>query len=213
MSTQSQFSENPEDYKFRGIACKSDPDGNRYWTWLGAVVVPLEVDTQKEASDVDDVMWQAWEWCAKADRSKVDTNHNYKESEVVPVESFRAREGDPDFKVGSWVVRGLTFNPEIGEKVDSGELNAWSWAGPVDRELSLARISHPLEASGTTEKADSGPYPEHEHSVDALRFDDNAKIIPIKTGITFDHFHTIIGPTRTEKKDGHAHSLLIQAEG
>jgi hypothetical protein len=203
------ISTDPEDYKFKGVACKSDEEGNAYWTWLGAIIVPLEVDTQKEASEASGVQWQAWEHCVNGDKRNVDSNHDYVPNGTMVVEEGIARKGDPDFKEGTWWARGLTFAVEIGEKIDSGAFNAWSWAGPVDRELNAARISHPLEASGTTEKSDFGPYPEHDHEVDALKFDDDAKVVPMRTGARHTHCHDIVGWTRTEIKDGHSHALKI----
>jgi len=207
------ISNNPEDYKFKGYAQKADPEGTPYWTWLGPIAVPLEVDTQDEATKADDIMWQSWAWCAKGDREKVDTNHDYLPNGVMIVESFRARPCDADFKPGSWIARGLTFDPKIGEKVDSGEYNAWSWAGPVDRQLALARVNHAITGSGTTEKADAGPYPEHSHEVEKLEFKDDGKIKPTRTRETFKHAHDITGTTRTDKTEGHSHPLLIKPRG
>jgi len=213
MSIQSGFSTNPEDYRFKSFARKTDGQGRQYWSVLGAVVVPLEVDTQKEASDYPDIQAQAWEWF-QSGRADVDINHSYKaEPDVIPVESYIARKGDPDFKPGTWVMRCITYNAEKGQKIESGELNAYSWAGPVTREKSIALVKHPLEASGTTEKSDAGPYPEHEHPIESLKFGDDAKVLPTVTGKVFGHDHNIIGTTRTEPRDGHAHGLLIQAEG
>jgi hypothetical protein len=211
MSAKSGFSTNPEDYKFRSVARKSDEQGREYWSMLGAIVVPLEVDTQKEASDYPDIQAQAWEWFMSG-RTAVDINHSYKDvPDIIPVESYIARKDDPDFKPGTWAIRSITYNPEYGKKIDNGELNAYSWAGPVNRERSVALVSHPLEASGTTEKSDAGPYPEHDHPIENLRFGDDAKVVPTITGIAFGHEHHIVGTTRTEPKDGHSHGLLIQA--
>lgn len=210
MGLQSGYSTNPDDYTFKSVAQKTDSQGRKYWSVLGAVVVPLEVDTQKEASDYQDIQDQAWEWF-QSGRTAVDINHSYKdEPDIVPVESYIARKGDPDFKPGTWAMRCITYNQEMGEKIDRGELNAYSWAGPVDRKKVAAFVSHPLEASGTTEKSDAGPYPAHDHPVPLLLFRDDAKVQPARTAIVFGHDHPIVGTTRTESTDGHSHRLLIR---
>lgn len=212
MGSQSGYSTNPDDYKFRSVAQKTDTQGRKYWSVLGPMVVPMEMDTQKEASDYPDIQAQAWDWF-QSGRTWVDINHSYKDvPDIIPVESYIARKGDPDFKPGTWAVRCITYNPEIGQKIDSGELNAYSWAGPVDRERVVALVSHPLEASGTTEKSDAGPYPKHEHSIAKLQFGDDAKVVPTRTDVVFGHSHDIVGTTRTEHKDGHSHGLMIRCQ-
>lgn len=201
----------PEPYRFRGVACKQDADGVPYWTWVGPVVIPLEIDVENESSEQDTITMQAWLWCARGDRTQVDTNHDNQKNGVLIAESFLATEGNPwGIKPGSWCVRGLTFDPVIGKKVDEGELNAWSWEGPVTRRLTLVQLSHPIEGSGTTEPSDAGPYPEHVHEIEGLKFDKNARVVPTKTGDTFGHSHAVVGTTRTERTHGHAHGLLIQ---
>jgi hypothetical protein len=222
---------NPDDYKFREIVCKGEAgsggkgaskgsapglygDAEPYIVkWRGAVVVPLEVDTQKEASEKADIEKQMIDWFTSQDHSKVDTNHDYKRVGVVPYMSYIAEKGDANWKEGTWVLGCLTRDPDIGERVKSGELNAFSWSGPVDRELGLARISHPIEASGTTEKSDGGPYSEHDHEIEKLKFNDDAKVERGWTKETFGHRHEYIGTTRTEKKDGHSHGMKIVPQG
>ena len=211
------------DYRFRDIVSKGDIGGGAsngtggeipyVVKWRGAVVVPLEVDTQKEASEHDDIEKQMIDWFVNQDHSKVDTNHNYKKNGVVPYMCYQAEKGDPSFRPGTWVLGCLTLDPVIGEKVKTGELNAFSWSGPVDRELSLAKISHPIEASGTTEKSDAGPYPEHDHEVESLKFADDSRVVRTWTKEKFGHRHEIAGTTRTEKKDGHSHGLKIVPQG
>ena len=95
-------------------------------------------------------------------------------------------------------------------KIESGDLNAYSWAGPVNRQRYLTLVKHPIAASGTTEKADAGPYPAHDHAVD-LRFDDAAKVVPCQTATSHGHSHMIHGTTRTEPTDGHSHGLQIRS--
>lgn len=46
----------------------------------------------------------------------------------VPVESFLARRGDPDFDAGDWVM-GVKFHPEVWEKIASGVYTGYSIGG------------------------------------------------------------------------------------
>jgi len=176
-------------------------------------MVPSERDTEGEAAKSDEeIEATAHEWMKAGRITKVDTNHNYKENGSVVVESSIARKGDPDFKPGTWFVRVEITEQATGEKIDKGELNAFSWAGPYDKRPFVALVKHPLEALGTTEKSDAGPYPEHDHDVTDLRFRDDSKVVPTVTGAAFGHVHQIKGTTRTEKADGHSHPLLIRAD-
>jgi len=170
----------------------------------------MQVDTQREAPDPDKIEQYAHEWFLSDRACKVDINHDYQESGVKIVESYMTRdaEGNPL----DWIVGALTDDPAIGEKVDSGELNAFSWGGPYHKSAFLAIVSHPLEASGTTEKSDHGPYPTHDHDVPSLKFNDSARVEPTETGWAWAHKHTIVGTTRTEPTDGHSHALLIQRQ-
>ena len=215
---EKRISANPDDYQFRGIAVKSDSAGEQWWTWIGPVMCPLDVDTQDETvatvgekGDIqahEEIRRAAHEWFRGDRATKVDTNHNYTESGVHIVESAVAEEPYLGMRPGTWFVRAFTHNKDIGEKVDRGELNAFSWAGPVTRNTYLTLVSHACEGSGTTEKCDAGPYPEHDHEL-ALKFDDAGKVIPTRTGMRFAHQHEVSGTTRTESTDGHAHPMLI----
>ena len=197
-------------YRFRDIARKSDETGKTVWSVLGAVMVPREVDTQGESITAEDVENAAHDWFLHGRAAKIDTNHDYRENGCVAVESYIAPEGDPNFTPGTWAVRVRIRDPEIGKKIDSGELNGFSWAGPVHRAVFLTRLSHPVEARGTTEKSDGGPYPTHDHRVESLRFDDDARVVPTYTAEAFGHRHMIIGTTRTERYRGHAHGILLR---
>lgn len=190
---------------------KSEVDGAPVWRVLGAVQVPGEVDTQGEARKPEQIEATAKEWFLAGRQFAVDTNHNYIENGAYVWQSFISRPGDLDFPVpGTWAVMVETQDPVIGAQIDSGELNAFSWAGPVIRKLYFTLVHAPVEASGTTEKSDFGPYPEHDHTVEALKFDANAKPVPTVTGETYGHTHDVDGTTRTGFTDGHAHRMLIQ---
>jgi hypothetical protein len=210
MNLSTSISTNPKDYEFRGVACKADAEGKKTWVWFGPAAVPLEVDTQGEATRADIVQQQCWDYCAKGDRTKVDANHDYLRKNIEIIEIYCAGPNDHrGFKEGSWIMGGRTSDPVIGAKVEKGEFNAWSWAGPVSRKAFLCLVSHPIEASGTTEKSEGGPFPEHDHPVEALKFDNSAKPLPGFTGYAYGHRHSLGESTRTGFEADHSHRLRI----
>ena len=203
---------NSDEYTLRCVVRKDDGNGGTVLTVLGAVIVPMEVDVEGEATTAAEIERQAHEWFRSGRVQKIDTNHNYVENGAIAVESFIARSGDLDFKPGTWVVKTEIRDAKLARKVESGELNAYSWAGPTNYQRFLTLVRHPIEASGTTEKCDAGPYPEHDHTVKRLRFRDDARVEPTRTETSHGHWHEIVGTTRTESKDGHSHGLSIRPE-
>jgi len=199
-------------FKFRDIAQKTDSEGRRYWSVYGPIAISGEIDTQNEAAkSADEVRQLAWEWFRSDRTGFVDTQHDYAEKDAQPVEShIIQREGYPDEV--AWMARVNVYDTAIGEKIDSGNFNGFSWAGPYSKAPFLVLVKHPLEASGTTEKSDAGPYPEHEHGVPALKFDDDAKPVACKTAMAWGHSHAIRGTTRTERTDGHSHPIVIETK-
>lgn len=59
----------------------------------------------------------------------VDKEHDEQPGEGVIVESFIAREGDPDFAPGAWVVATKILKDETWQAVKNGEITGYSLAG------------------------------------------------------------------------------------
>lgn len=132
----------------------------------------------------------------------VDIGHDNVDvsSQVIPVESFIARENDPDFIVGSWVLGFYVGDDDIWQKILDGELNGFSYEAfvrffPVELIMDM---SGPI--SGVT-----GPnlYDRHVHDFYVVVTD--GEIVSGGTTVTNGHSHTISRTTITDEADGHTH--------
>jgi len=139
-------------------------DGERMLV-TGPVYIPREVDTQGEAATKEQIEEMAHAWFLAGSALKVDVNHNHEESGSVAVESHIVREDwpHPQYPVGTWLVTTLIRDETLKADIRSGKINGYSFEGSVDRTVHVALIRHPVEASGTTEKSEGGPYPAHVH--------------------------------------------------
>ena len=59
-------------------------------------------------------------------RPSVDIEHNGIPVAATVVESFQARAGDPEYHVGAWVAGVKIHDPNVWERIDRGELRAFS---------------------------------------------------------------------------------------
>ena len=179
---------------------------------FGEVYVPYEIDSDGETMAPEDVERMAHEFLSSGKVKKIDVQHNGKESGCVVVESFIARENDPDgFKEGAWVL-GVLTTPEVWKAVKSGELNGFSFAGPTEKVSVEAEVLMAVRIFGETEKSeDDGLLPPHSHKLEA-EVDENGNIVPTRTSEELDHSHAVLRTTATEVEMGHAHRMIIQLE-
>ncbi len=133
----------------------------------------------------------------------IDLQHdNYDVTGKVSIlESFIAREGDPDFKVGAWVVGMRIHDDDIWAQVLSGEINGYSYEAfvrslEVDMELPIQHTAY-----GMTQP---DPYNGHVHDFYVV-LDDNGSPVIGGTGVTNGHSHTISRHTYTDTSFEHAH--------
>lgn len=141
----------------------------------------------------------------------VDIEHDNKtDYDCAIVESFIAREGDPDFIPGSWVCGCHIPNPEVWELVEKGEINGFSMQGMGLQTDAEILIDLPPFVKGLVSKSEDDG---HWHAFE-VRFDDEGNFEGGKTIATFpaghpDHTHLIKRGTITEpaggKSDPHVH--------
>jgi hypothetical protein len=179
----------------------------------GPVYIPREVDTQGEGAVAEQIEEAAHDWFRSGSATKVDTEHNDIPNGCIIVESYIVRESHPhpDYPPGTWMAVTEIRSDATKADVREGRLNGYSFKGDVERTIHLALIRHPVAGSGTTEKSESGPYPEHEHAAQ-IQFDTDGKVVPTVTDETFAHKHSVIGTTRTELEMGHAHGIRLVPE-
>ena len=184
---------------------KADKDG----IVIGPVYQPLRLDSQNEATIREEIKKQAYNFMLNGRWDAIDIEHDKKKSGCRVVESFIVRDGDPEYTPGDWVLAAKVFDEDLLERVEKGELNAWSFSGKVTRTPVLFLLSHPIEGEGTTEKSDGGIVGvTHSHTV-KLVFDDNARVVPTWTDINLGHSHIVPSLTATALEFDHAHRLKI----
>lgn len=117
------------------------------------------------------------------------------------VESFVARDSDPDFIPGSWVIGVYVPDDELWQDILDGEINGFSYRAmtyAVDAEIDAPFTSMHF---GITEP---DPIDGHAHGYFVL-VDSDDKIIFGGTENAQDHEHPILRHTFTEEASGHVH--------
>lgn len=181
----------------------------------GEVYAPYLIDTDGEAMTPGDIKKMAHDFLATGKVNKIDTEHNLQESGCLVVESFLARQNDPDgFIEGSWVLGVKIFPDELWAKVLKGELNGFSFYGRVDKVQATAVVTVVRRMVGKSElSAEGGLLPPHEHDLD-VQFNDEGHVIPVMTGKSLGHSHPVLRTTATEEVLEHSHRMiLIENEG
>lgn len=92
----------------------------------GEVYVPMEVDTDGEAMTADQIEKLAHDFMLRS--QKIDIGHDEIAREIAVVESFMARENDPEFTPKAWVMGAKIFSDSVWDRVISKELTAFSFS-------------------------------------------------------------------------------------
>lgn len=169
----------------------------------GEVYAPYQLDTYGDFMLPDDIKKMAHRFM-RLDLSKViDTQHDETPNGCYPVESFIAREGDPDYTAGAWVLGVKVPEDELWTRVKSGELNAYSFqslvtAIEVDVEYLVVR-----DHVGSTENNSN-----HQH-VYFVQVDDDGNVTGGRTSVENGHFHEITRASVTEAADDHTHRFFL----
>ena len=96
---------------------------------FGEVYVPNVRDTDGNFMTAETIEKMAHDFLANKKNSQISKGHDGNTDKGVVVESFIAREGDPDFVAGSWVVGVHVPDVEIWKQVENGELTGFSIEG------------------------------------------------------------------------------------
>ena len=174
----------------------------------GEVYVPYRIDTDLEFATPEEIEKAAHYFMEQSRTHNVDAEHNFKPSDNIVVQSYIAKEGDPDgFVPGSWIAVGLIKDDAQWELVKSGKLNGWSMAGTSDKIPRKVRVSALVSATLKTEESTADTIENHTHDL-VLKFDDG-RVIPTTTSETLGHSHEVIATTATEIIEGHAHRFNL----
>lgn len=166
----------------------------------GEVYAPGFPDSQGDFMTRETIQEMAHGFMRKGLVTKIDLHHSQQESGCYVVESFIARDDDPVFIPGSWVLGVKVPDPAIWAMVKSGELNGFSLDGMGVRVESIIEIEMPDALEGETEAAAG-----HTHGF-VVRYDETGAFLGGRTGPGPDgHTHKILRGTVTETTNDHAH--------
>lgn len=99
----------------------------------GVPLRPDATDSQGDRVSADEIREAAWEFMVKSQRYDEQHKRLVPEGDVAVVESFLApvdfKLGDVAVKEGSWVLASKIFSDDLWEKIQKGEINAYSIKG------------------------------------------------------------------------------------
>jgi hypothetical protein len=163
------------------------------------VYAPEVLDSDGDFMRANEIRKMAHKFLADMNTRKIDTNHDNQLVDAVVVESFIAREGDPEFIADAWVVGVHIADKDLWAKVEDGEINGFSMEAAVIRTERIIEIEVPESVTGVTEEVDG-----HTHTFTVL-FDEEGKFLGGVTDLVEGHIHTIVRGTHTDKADDHTH--------
>jgi hypothetical protein len=132
-------------------------------------------------------------------QASVDTDHDQAVNGSYIVESFIARDGDPTFIPGAWVLGVKVPDPDLWARIKKGELNGFSFDGVGFRAPALVEVEIPDHVSGLTQE-----WAGHAHQF-VVTFDESGRFMGGETDEVQGHRHRILKGTVTEDAAGHAH--------
>ena len=167
---------------------------------FGEVYAPGFPDSQGDFMRPDEIRKMAYNFLKKGLVSNIDTNHSRQPNQSYVVESFIARDDDPIFIPGSWVLGVHIPDPAVWQMVKSGELNGFSLDGMGLRTPATFEIEMPELLKGETDKVGN-----HSHAF-TVKFDEVGNFLGGQTSPGPDgHVHKIARGTVTEPSLGHSH--------
>lgn len=134
---------------------------------------------------------------------RVDIMHDNRLIEASVVESFIARENDPDFLPGAWVVGIKVDDSDVWRKIEDGELNGFSFEAFVKKIPATVEIEYDQVVAGETAASD-----DHSHAF-AVEIADDGGIVTGGTSKEAEHTHEISRYVMTEKAKGHSHRFAV----
>ncbi len=168
----------------------------------GEVYAPHVIDTWGDMMLPEDIVLMAHRYMRDlAIKETIDTNHDQKSNGSYPIESFIARDNDPDYTPGAWVLGVQVVEEEIWSEVKKGNLNGFSFQALVRKVPTVVEITVQPENLLLTE-----PNLDHSH-IAYVRVNDDGLVIGGRTSTDFGHSHDIVAGTATEEAemDGQVH--------
>lgn len=191
--------------------CKIEKKDPKHNIVKGIVYTAGYVDTDGETVSKQDIQNAAWSFLAEGKVLNIDIQHNYEKSGCYVVESYMTEEGDPHFPADSWVI-AVKCTDEIFEKVESGELNGFSFGGTAVKYPKRALLEVAKDILGETEEnLNKDVIPAHKHNFHIM-YNTKGDIVKAVTDVVYDHSHTITYGTATDKEISHSHRIDLNGE-
>src|SRR5262245_51658920 len=172
----------------------------------GEVYAPMDVDTHGEFMTASDIETLAHKFMLKALSRKIDVNHDNQDGRASAVESFIARNGDPDFTPGAWVLGVKVFDRQVWTKIKSGEITGFSMQARV-RQIPMVVDMEELAEDQYRGRVNAGGEDAHGHDFWVL-IDRKGNAVAGQTSEGPDgHTHAIRENNRTDTSNGHVHTF------
>lgn len=194
-----------EDQDQRFVRIKKVDDEKR--VVYGEVYAPYVLDVHGDFMAPDDIEAMAHRFMQLNNITRaIDTNHNNQSNGSYPVESFIAREGDPDYTPGAWVLGVKVPDDEVWRAVKRGDLNGYSFEALVYKVAVIVSVDATPDHVGKTEENDG-----HSHFF-YVKLNSDGKVESGMTSEDEGHSHVIKRGTATEKSQNHSHRIMITGE-
>lgn len=132
---------------------------------------------------------------------EVEHNEIDRTGDLLVVESFIARAGDPDFIEGAWVVATYVADDELWDGILDGRYNGYSYTALVNYlDIDMVMPIDKIRVGTTEADLNDG----HAHDF-VVVLDDDGRVIAGGTNEVDGHMHAIRSHTFTEYASGHIH--------
>jgi len=99
----------------------------------GVVYEPFVEDSQGDWMTDTEIRKAAYEFMAELNSQNVDTSHDDQVVDAFIAESYIAKDGDPNYSLGTWVVVIKVDDNDLWNSIVSGEYGGLSLAGTAER--------------------------------------------------------------------------------
>lgn len=172
----------------------------------GEVYAPYDVDTHGEFMSAPDIEQLAHKFMLKLLTKHIDVMHDNQPGKAAAVESFVAREGDPDFTVGAWVLGTKVFDRALWSRIKSGEITGYSMQARV-RQIPMVVEMEDFPEDQYRGRVNAGGTDAHVHDFWIL-VDKRGNAVAGQTSEGPDgHTHIIRENNRTDIAGGHVHTF------
>lgn len=172
---------------------------------MAEVLVPDTVNVYGDMHTRDSVKQFCYSFAETGFGIDIDHDNIDRTGPLLVVESFLAREGDPTFIEGSWVVGILVRDDAIWQDVLSGDINGFSYEAFVKFVDVIIDIDVPNVVSGFTEE---DIYDGHTHRYVVI-LNDDGRVVSGGTDNVNGHDHEILLHTSTELTQSHRHIFNV----